>query len=242
VKLSTEAQGWLNAKVQEVMQAHHLSEPERAGVHYELMSHLHGAGEEKARAAGREEVTVGDLQAALLEMGGEGAVAEAFVAPRAKPLQRAGVVQRTAAYVVDLFIIAIGWWALAFAVGVVAWMFMLPFGGAARFGRTFDPFDNWPWDMVVPFGFFGLLGLLCLGYFTFFEAKQGRTFGKQAFRLAVRRVDGKPLTYRETFIRNLVKVFPPLLLIDALFMLVFFPQEKQRVSDRIAETVVVEGG
>ena len=57
--------------------------------------------------------------------------------------------------------------------------------------------------------------------------------------LRVMRVDGRPMTYREAFIRNLVKLVPPLLVLDTLFMLIAFGADKQRVSDKIAETVVV---
>ena len=53
------------------------------------------------------------------------------------------------------------------------------------------------------------------------------------------RVDGRPVTYRESFIRNLVKVALPLLFLDTLIMLIAFGDDKQRGSDKIAETVVV---
>jgi len=47
------------------------------------------------------------------------------------------------------------------------------------------------------------------------------------------------VTYRESFIRNLVKVALPLLLLDTLIMLIAFGDDKQRGSDKIAETIVV---
>jgi hypothetical protein len=53
------------------------------------------------------------------------------------------------------------------------------------------------------------------------------------------RVDGRPMTCREAVIRNLVKVAPPLLVLDTLIMLIAFGADKQRVSGKLAGTVVV---
>ena len=78
-----------------------------------------------------------------------------------------------------------------------------------------------------------------LGYFTWFEADQGHTPGKRALELRVVRIDGRPMTYRESFIRNFAKAVPPLLLLDMLIMLIASGADKQRVSDTIAETIVV---
>jgi uncharacterized RDD family membrane protein YckC len=57
--------------------------------------------------------------------------------------------------------------------------------------------------------------------------------------LRVVRVDGLPMTCREAVIRNLVKVVPPLLLLDTLLMLIAVGGDQRRVSDKVAETVVV---
>lgn len=232
MRMSAEAQAWLTQTVQRVLAQHHLGEPERAGVHYELMGHLHAAGEAKAAQGGREEVSLGDLQAALLEMGGEAALAQAFVAPRAKPVPRAGVAVRAAAVVVDYLIVFLGMMATMFILFFMS-LFFWPFSGFRG-----DPF-HWM-GLHEPEVLFPLLWLLSVGYFAFFEGRDGRTFGKQVFNLRVQRANGAPVTYREALIRNAVKLFPPLLFIDTVFMLLFFNHEKQRVSDRLADTVVVE--
>lgn len=231
--MTSEAQAWLTDTVQRILAQHHLSEPERAGVHYELMGHLHAAGERKAAESRRDEVSLGDLQAALLEMGGEAALAQAFVAPRAKPVPRAGVMIRTAAVVVDYIIVGVGIMAVMFFLFLTS-LFFWPFSGFRG-----DPF--WWFDRGPPPGlFFLLVWLLSFAYFTYFEGRDGRTFGKRVFNLRVQRTNGAPITYREAAIRSVVKVFPPLLLIDTIFLLLFFNNEKQRVSDRLADTVVVE--
>jgi uncharacterized RDD family membrane protein YckC len=236
MRLSNEAQAWLAATVQRVLARYTLPEAERAGIYYELMSHLHAAGEQKARLAGRDEVSVGDLQSALLDMGGEEAMAQAMVAPRAKPVPRAGIVPRTLAWVVDVIIIGFGWFVIAAVFWLSLGLFFLPFGAAGRFGLDpFDLFHDGPWPLFLG------LWLLGLAYFVVLEGRDGRTLGKKVFNLRVQRLDGQPMTYREALIRNAVKVFPPLLVLDALFLLVFFHAEQQRVSDRLAETIVVEG-
>lgn len=85
----------------------------------------------------------------------------------------------------------------------------------------------------------GASAVTVLGYFAWFEAHDGRTLGKRALALRVMRVDRRPVTYRESLIRNLVKVVLPLLFLDTLIMLIAFGDDRQRGSDKIAETVVV---
>jgi len=80
---------------------------------------------------------------------------------------------------------------------------------------------------------------LVMGYFTWFEAHEGRSLGKRALGLRVLRPDGRPMTYREAFLRNLVKLAPLILVLDTLIMLIALRGDKQRVSDKIAETIVV---
>ena len=252
MRLTAEAQVWLNAKVQAIMARHTLSEPERAGVHYELMSHLHAAGEARATAAGRGEVTREDLEAALAEAGGEVELAAAFVQPLTKPLVRAPFLSRLGAFAVDALLIGIGLLFIHLALEVL----LMPFFGGG--GAAYGPGHPFPrdamggWFAFLPWGYhdptMGLAGqalialastAFVLGYFTWTEGKEGRSLGKRALELRVVRVDGRPMTCREGFIRNLVKVAPPLLVLDTLLMLVASPDRKQRLSDRIAETIVV---
>ena len=83
MQMTTEARTWLDSTVRRILARHPLGDAERAGITYELMSHLHAAGEARATAAGRSEVAREDLEAALLEAGGENGLAAAFVEPLA---------------------------------------------------------------------------------------------------------------------------------------------------------------
>lgn len=71
MQMTTEARAWLDATVRSILARHPLGDPERAGITYELMSHLHAAGEARAAAAGRSEVAREDLDAAVAEAGGK---------------------------------------------------------------------------------------------------------------------------------------------------------------------------
>src|SRR5581483_9931290 len=107
MQMTTEARAWLDATVRRILARHPLGDPERAGVTYELMSHLHAAGEAHALAAGRSEVSREDLQLALVEAGGEDALSAAFVQPLAKPLERASAARRAGAFAIDVLILGI---------------------------------------------------------------------------------------------------------------------------------------
>ena len=89
----------------------------------------------------------------------------------------------------------------------------------------------------------GLSGLISavivFGYFIVLEATQGATLGKMALGLRVVKTNGAPITWADSFIRNLLRI------IDGLFgylvgaILIWTSPLKQRLGDRVANTVVV---
>ena len=242
MQMTTEARAWLDATVRRILARHPLGDAERAGITYELMSHLHAAGEARATTMGRSEVAREDLEFALAEAGGESGLAAAFVQPLSKPFERVLFWRRAGALAIDVLLIGI---ALSFVHNGVTF-FLSPF-----FPGTIPETDASMWGLF-PWGYHGttlpvamqaLIALasaaLVMGYFTWFEGHEGRSLGKRALELRVLRVDGQPMTYREAFIRNLVKLQPFILIADTIVMLLAFQKEKQRVSDRIAGTIVV---
>ncbi|MGQ0537105.1 MAG: RDD family protein [Methanobacteriota archaeon] len=242
MKMSPEGRTALDDVVNRIMARHFLAEPERAGIHYELMSHLHSGAEKKASEAGRDEIQPGDVSAAVADAGGEAALEQAFVAPLSKARVRAGFWRRAGAYVVDIVI-------LFAAIGAVQGALFAPFwifGATAPFWDPVDVFGEPPWAAMWPFaipfwfgfGFLAVAGELL--YFSFLELRWGQTLGKKVLRIRVLRLDGKPLTWREVLIRNVAKAFGSFILfLDALFI-VFAPDKKQRASDMLAETIVVK--
>jgi uncharacterized RDD family membrane protein YckC len=244
MQMTTDARVWLDATVRRILARHPLGDAERAGIIYELMSHLHAAGEARSTAAGRSEVTREDLEAALAEAGGDEGLATAFIQPLAKPVERVLFGRRLGAFAIDALLLGI---ALEFVHSVLVFLLEPLMGGL---GSASPEVAEWwqlmPWgyhDPALPLALqaviAGASAVTVLGYFTWFEAHEGRTPGKRVLELRVMRVDGRPVTYRESCIRNLVKVALPLLFLDTLIMLIAFGDDKQRGSDKIAETVVV---
>ncbi|HVM45397.1 MAG TPA: RDD family protein [Candidatus Thermoplasmatota archaeon] len=245
MQMTTDARAWLDATVRRILARHPLGDMERGGITYEIMSHLHAAGEARASAAGRAEVTRGDLEAALAEAGGEERLAEAFVRPLAKPVERVLFWRRAGALAIDAFLLGI---ALLFVHTGIE--YALEYAGVAVDTDAEGPGPLWmpflPWgnhDASLPLVFQLLFtaasAALILGYFAWFEAREGRTPGKRALELRVMRADGAPMGYRESVVRNLAKLSPQLLVLDTAVMLLAFQKDKQRVSDRIAGTIVV---
>ena len=85
----------------------------------------------------------------------------------------------------------------------------------------------------------GSIGLLSILYFIVMEATQGATLGKMALGLRVVKIDGSPISWSESIIRNLLRV------VDGLFaylvgaILIWSSPLRQRLGDRAANTVVV---
>jgi uncharacterized RDD family membrane protein YckC len=128
----------------------------------------------------------------------------------------------------------------------------IPGAPPASSGGMFPHDATHGWFAFLPWGFHDpslalvgqaimavVSGAFVLGYFTWTEARDGASLGKRALDLRVVRVDGQPLTQRDALLRNLAKISPPFLVFDGLLMLLAWPQEKRRASDRIAGTMVV---
>ena len=84
--------------------------------------------------------------------------------------------------------------------------------------------------------------LIVAGYFAFFEwIWKGQTPGKRWLKLRVIREDGRPITFWEAAIRNLLRVFDmmPAPFYSIGLISVFVSASDQRVGDIIAGTVVV---
>jgi len=87
-----------------------------------------------------------------------------------------------------------------------------------------------------------LMFLLMSGYFAFFEwLWQGQTPGKRWMKLRVIREDGRPISFFEATVRNLLRDFDimPLPFYSIGLISVFITNRDQRVGDLVAGTVVV---
>lgn len=100
-------------------------------------------------------------------------------------------------------------------------------GGASR----------WAMALMIILGF-----LLWSSYFIIFEWRMnGQTPGKRWLKLRVIREDGRPITFWEAAVRNLLRIFDimPIPFYSIGLISVFVSTRGQRVGDLIAGTVVV---
>src|SRR5450755_3534125 len=77
-----------------------------------------------------------------------------------------------------------------------------------------------------------IVGILAIVYYIVMEATQGATLGKMALGLRVVKMDGSPISWTESVIRNLLRIIDGLFayLVGAIF--VWTSPLKQRLGDR----------
>jgi uncharacterized RDD family membrane protein YckC len=85
-----------------------------------------------------------------------------------------------------------------------------------------------------------LVAVIAIAYYIGLEATRGATVGKMAMGLRVVKTDGTPISWSESVVRNLLRV------VDGLFaylvgaILIWTSPTKQRLGDRVANTVVIK--
>ncbi len=102
---------------------------------------------------------------------------------------------------------------------------------------AFSSAPKWVYAVMVL-----LLFLIFSGYFAFFEwLWSGQTPGKRRLKLRVIREDGRPITFWEASVRNLLRTFDmmPAPFYSIGLISVFATHRDQRVGDMVAGTVVV---
>lgn len=85
----------------------------------------------------------------------------------------------------------------------------------------------------------GSVGLISILYYIVMEATQGATLGKMALGLRVVKVDGSPISWQESLIRNVLRIVDGLFFYLVGAILVWNSPLRQRLGDRAAGTVVV---
>ena len=108
------------------------------------------------------------------------------------------------------------------------------YGIAAITGQTTESgFELYGAPAVLAFAVYFL-------YFIVLEAMTGATIGKMLLGLKVVRVDGHPIAWRESIIRNLLRIVDGFILYLVGLILILTSRKRQRLGDRIAETLVVK--
>ncbi len=107
----------------------------------------------------------------------------------------------------------------------------------SSFGDRLASAPKWVYAVLIIIVF-----LLVAGYFAFFEwLWNGQTPGKRWLKLRVIREDGRPITFFEAAVRNLLREFDiqPVPFYSIGLISVFVSSKDQRVGDMVAGTVVV---
>lgn len=121
------------------------------------------------------------------------------------------VLQRIVAFVVDAVLLGVVDGLLAVALGTVS--------------------EALGWLAVVA---------LTFGYFTYFEGAYGQTLGKMVMDVVVVTERGEPCTFEKAAIRTVLRIvdgLPAFYLVG--LVVIFLTDERQRVGDLAADTVVV---
>src|SRR3989475_5711749 len=107
----------------------------------------------------------------------------------------------------------------------------------SSFGNRLTNAPKWVYAVLIIVVF-----LLISGYFVFFEwLWSGQTPGKRWLKLRVIREDGRPITFFEAMVRNLLRDLDimPGIFYSVGLVSVFATDKDQRVGDLVAGTVVV---
>ena len=136
--------------------------------------------------------------------------------------------RRLIAIIIDSGIVAVAWAIITFFAAIPFLSLQTP---------TALTFPAW-WAAWWGFWFGGGLSLILFVYFFLAEGLYGRSIGKEIMGLRVERVDGKPVDFRSSPIRNISKIYWVLLLIDVLVGLGTHGEMSQKWSDRFIGTKV----
>ncbi len=137
--------------------------------------------------------------------------------------------RRLIAFVIDAVIVTV-------VLAIIAIAVSIPFIIGLSFSSTaLGAFPAW-WGLSLG----GLIPLVVFLYFFLAEGLYGRTLGKEIMGLRVQRVDGKPMDLRNSFVRNISKIYWVLLLIDVAVGLGTHGEMSQKWSDRYISTKVEE--
>lgn len=140
----------------------------------------------------------------------------------------AGLGSRTVAAIIDT-LLQCGLMLLVFIVMLIA-------------GVNFDELD-WLGSTVVALGI-AIVFVIWFGYYIFFEMlMNGQSPGKKAVKLRVIKETGEPITFFDSFLRNIIRVadmLPSFYLVGGIFLI--FTKKYKRIGDFAANTIVVKTG
>lgn len=135
-----------------------------------------------------------------------------------------GLGRRLVAHLFDLVIVFIIFYAVGMQVAEQA-------GGVTEDGFALE---GTPALVTMALSF-----VFSLVYFVVTEGRNGQSFGKMVMGIKVVSADGSPCSLRQAFTRNFLRIIDGLFLYLVGIILMLRSKHKQRLGDRVAETVVI---
>ncbi len=142
-----------------------------------------------------------------------------------------GVAIRFVALLIDVIILAI-------ITAVITLPFQMPIISVTDVTNVHPTITTSP----NPFAWLGGLisVLIVFLYFVLLEGAYGQTVGKMAVKIKVTREDGSKIDYADAVVRNVLRIIDGILAYLIGAILIWSSDEKQRLGDRVAHTVVVK--
>lgn len=94
---------------------------------------------------------------------------------------------------------------------------------------------------IIAFGIIGIMALLWLVYFTYFEGTSGQTIGKKLTNIKVVKEDGSKCDFGAALVRNILRIVDHLPFLYVLgIILIAATEKRQRLGDMLAKTIVIK--
>jgi uncharacterized RDD family membrane protein YckC len=152
---------------------------------------------------------------------------------KTKKIVLANWIDRFIAWLIDFIIVSIG-------LGIIFAVISLPFWIA--FSHWFDSGSTYmnmasrnigpPWLPYI------ISSIVFMAYWTYFESTTGQSIGKRVLHLRTTDLDGKSIDLKIAAIESLGKAF--LLPIDVLLGWIFTNDKRQRMFNRVSDSIVVK--
>jgi uncharacterized RDD family membrane protein YckC len=103
-----------------------------------------------------------------------------------------------------------------------------------------------PWSMNMPFDIdpvgWAINSIAFLAYWTYMEGRTGQSIGKVVMEIRVTGSSGERINYERAFVESFGKSFLLLLVFDLIIGILAMEHSKQRVFNRLSDTIVVRVG
>ena len=142
-------------------------------------------------------------------------------------------IDRFIAWLIDVVIVSIG-------LGILFALISIPFWAAVS--QSFDLGSTYinmaPRNVGAPWFTYIISSIVFMAYWTYFESTSGQSIGKRVMHLSTTDLNGNTLDIRTAAIESFGKAF--LLPFDVLFGWIFTNDKRQRIFNRVSDSVVVK--